>query len=59
MAPFFFSRRDYSSPKRDDLDEFNLVRRKERRKQFWSVYVGVVYVEQTRKRKQTAAACGS
>jgi len=26
-AAFFFSRRDYSSPKRDDLDEFNLVRR--------------------------------
>ena len=24
---FFFSRRDYSSPKQDDLDEFNLVRR--------------------------------
>ena len=27
LAAFFFSRRDYSSPKRDDLDEFNLVRR--------------------------------
>jgi len=27
MATFFFSRRDYSSQKRDDLDEFNLVRR--------------------------------
>ena len=25
LAAFFFSRRDYSSPKRDDLDEFNLV----------------------------------
>ena len=26
MAAFFFSRRDYSSPKLDDLDELNLVR---------------------------------
>ena len=49
MAAFFFSGRDYSSPKRDELDEFNLVRRssgvKERRKQFWSVYIGVAIAD--------------
>jgi len=27
LAAFFFSRWDYSSPKRDDLDKVNLVRR--------------------------------
>ena len=36
MAAFFFSRRDYSS---------EMTGVKERRKQFWSIYIGVAIAD--------------